>query len=84
MERDEEQRVRDDEHLKLLAIFHYVFAGGAALMGLFPLLHVALGLAMASGKLNDETTGKAPRKSSAGRSLRSRARSSSWASRSRR
>jgi len=60
MDRDEEQRIRDDEHLKLLAIFHYVFAGFAALMGLFPMLHVALGIALASGKLKDQTTGRTP------------------------
>lgn len=60
MDEHDPQRIRDDEHLKLLAIFHYVFAGLAALAGLFPLLHVALGLALASGTFKDQTTGEAP------------------------
>lgn len=34
------------EHLKLLSIFHYVFAGVLALMACIPLIHVAFGLAM--------------------------------------
>ena len=35
---------RDTEHLKLLAIFHYVVAGLAALFSFFPLLYTALGV----------------------------------------
>jgi hypothetical protein len=34
------------EHLRLLSIFHYVFAGVLAVMACIPLIHVALGLAM--------------------------------------
>jgi hypothetical protein len=34
---------RDREHLRLLAIFHYVVAGLAALFSLFPLLYSILG-----------------------------------------
>jgi hypothetical protein len=37
---------QDEEHLKLLTIFHYVVAGLAALFALFPVLHLAMGLAM--------------------------------------
>lgn len=38
------QRVKDEEHLKLLAVFHYVVAGIGALFACFPLIHVAVGL----------------------------------------
>jgi vacuolar-type H+-ATPase subunit I/STV1 len=36
----------DLQHLKLLAIFHYVVAGLTALFACFPLIHLALGLMM--------------------------------------
>lgn len=42
---------QDAEHLRLLAIFHYVMAGVTALVGSFPLLHVGLGIAMILGVL---------------------------------
>src|SRR5271165_2712107 len=35
---------RDEEHLRLLAIFHYVAAGITGLISMFPLLHLAIGL----------------------------------------
>ncbi len=34
---------QDREHLRLLAIFHYVVAGLAALFSLFPLLYITMG-----------------------------------------
>jgi hypothetical protein len=34
---------RDREHLRLLAIFHYVVAGLAALFSFFPLLYTTVG-----------------------------------------
>ena len=34
---------RDEEHLRLLAIFHYVVAGLAALFSFFPLLYTTVG-----------------------------------------
>ena len=37
---------QDDEHLTLLAVFHYLVGGLAALVALFPLLHLVLGLFM--------------------------------------
>ena len=43
---------QDLEHLKLLSIFHYVVAGATALFALFPLLHVAFGVAMVSGRMD--------------------------------
>ncbi|HEX8340592.1 MAG TPA: hypothetical protein VF624_06745 [Tepidisphaeraceae bacterium] len=38
----------DRQHLKLLAIFHYVLAGVTALFGCFPVIHVVMGVAMVS------------------------------------
>jgi len=35
--------MQDREHLQLLAIFHYVVAGLAALFSLFPLLYTTVG-----------------------------------------
>jgi len=42
---------QDQEHLKLLAIFHYVVGGMAALFACFPLLHFGIGLALSTGWL---------------------------------
>ncbi|MDE3066531.1 MAG: hypothetical protein KGJ60_03170 [Verrucomicrobiota bacterium] len=36
----------DEEHLKLLSIFHYVVAGCAAFIALFPVIYIVLGLFM--------------------------------------
>lgn len=35
---------QDEEHLKLLSIFHYVLGGMAALFALFPIIHLVFGL----------------------------------------
>jgi hypothetical protein len=35
---------QDEEHIRLLSIFHYVVAGLAGLFALFPILHLILGL----------------------------------------
>jgi hypothetical protein len=37
---------QDEEHLRLLSIFHYLVGGIAGLFALLPLIHVALGLFM--------------------------------------
>jgi hypothetical protein len=37
---------RDEEHLRLLSIFHYVVGGLAALFALFPIFHLIIGLFM--------------------------------------
>jgi hypothetical protein len=42
---------QDEEQLRLLSIFHYVVAGLAALFALFPLLHLVIGLAMVTGRV---------------------------------
>jgi hypothetical protein len=40
---------RDEEHLRLLAIFHYIVAGLTGLMSMIPLVHVAMGLFLIFG-----------------------------------
>ena len=42
---------QDEEHLKLLSIFHYVVGGLAALVSCFPVLHLTIGIAIACGVL---------------------------------
>lgn len=37
---------RDEEHLRLLSIFHYVVGGLAGLFALFPIFHLIFGLIM--------------------------------------
>jgi hypothetical protein len=37
---------QDEEHLKLLALFHYIVAGLGALFACLPLIHVAIGVTM--------------------------------------
>jgi hypothetical protein len=37
---------QDEQHLKLLSIFHYVLGGMAALFSLFPVIHLVLGVMM--------------------------------------
>jgi hypothetical protein len=36
----------DKEHLKLLSIFHYIVGAITALFSCFPLIHIAIGIAM--------------------------------------
>ena len=43
----------DDQHLDLLAIFHYIVGALTALLSCFPLLHIALGLAMIFGSFGE-------------------------------
>jgi len=42
----------DDEHLRLLSIFHYVYAGVVALGATFPVIHVAIGAAFVIGEFD--------------------------------
>jgi len=37
---------RDEEHVRLLSIFHYIVAGLAGLCALFPVIHLVIGLVM--------------------------------------
>jgi hypothetical protein len=40
---------QDTQHLQVLAIFHYVLAGLAALFSLLPVVHLVMGVMMMSG-----------------------------------
>src|SRR5947208_13993535 len=40
---------QEEQHLQLLAIFHYIVGGLAALFACFPLIHLTIGLAMVFG-----------------------------------
>lgn len=44
---------QDVAHLDLLGVFHYVVAGITALMSLFPVIHLVIGLAIVTGQLPD-------------------------------
>jgi hypothetical protein len=44
---------QDADHLKLLAIFHYVDAGMTALFACIPFIHFFMGLALATGAFPD-------------------------------
>ena len=52
----------DAEHLRLLAIFHYIVAGLAALFSFFPLLYTAMGafFIWAANHPNPKQTGEPP------------------------
>lgn len=51
--------LQDQQHLDLLGVFHYVVAGLMALFSLFPLIHLVLGVAMVTGKLEPNDPGAA-------------------------
>ncbi len=59
MEDAERQRIRDKEHLRLLVIFYYILGALTALAGLMPLIHVAIGLGMATLPGIDDPDGRA-------------------------
>lgn len=42
---------QDVDHLRLLAIFHYVVGGLIGLVSLFPVIHVVIGVGMLSGRM---------------------------------
>ena len=42
---------QDEEHLRLLSIFHYVVGGITALFACLPCIHLGLGIALVSGAL---------------------------------
>jgi hypothetical protein len=51
---------RDEEHLKLLSIFHYVVGGFAALFALFPVIHLIIGLMFILAPESFESKGEPP------------------------
>lgn len=46
-----EVSAQEIEHLRMLSIFHYIVGGITALFSLFPVIHLAIGLAMVTGRL---------------------------------
>ena len=45
---------QDKEHLRLLSIFHYIVGALTALFSCFPLIHIAIGIAILAGALEDK------------------------------
>ena len=52
--------MNDAEHLRLLAIFHFVIGGLTGLFSLFPLLHLGIGLAIVTGAIDNSGPGGPP------------------------
>jgi len=50
----------DEEHLRLLSIFHYVVAGLAGLFALVPVIHLAIGLFILLGPKQSSSGGQLP------------------------
>ena len=50
----------DEEHLRLLSMFHYIVGGITGLFSLFPIIHMALGLAIVLGKFPQSKGDSAP------------------------
>jgi hypothetical protein len=46
-----EASAQELEHLRMLSIFHYIVGGIAALFSLFPVIHLVVGLAMVTGRM---------------------------------
>jgi hypothetical protein len=46
----------DEEHLRLLSIFHYVVAGLGALLSLIPVMHILMGVGMLTGGFDGPAT----------------------------
>lgn len=42
------------EHLRMLSIFHYIVGGMTALFSLFPVIHLVIGLAMVTGRMEGD------------------------------
>ena len=51
---------QDDEHLRLLSLFHYILGGLTAIFSCFPLLHLAIGIAMVTGAFPAAQNGEGP------------------------
>lgn len=46
----------DEEHLRLLSIFHYVVAGLGAVFSLIPVMHILMGVGMLTGGFDGPAT----------------------------
>lgn len=51
---------QDEEHLRLLAIFHNVVAGLGVLFSLLPVIHLVVGVLMVTGRFDANHTGEGP------------------------
>ena len=51
---------QDTEHVRLLSIFHYVVAGILAVFSMFPILHLAMGIAMMTGTFDNAENTNSP------------------------
>jgi len=51
---------RDDEHLRLLSIFHYVLGGIVGFLACMPCIHVAVGVLMVTGTMSSGGSGPPP------------------------
>lgn len=51
---------RDEEHLKLLSIFHYVLGGVMGFFACFPFIHVAIGVLLLTGTMPSDGNGSQP------------------------
>ena len=51
---------QDEEHLKLLSIFHYIVGGIIALFSLFPIFHLIFGIVMIVSPDTFESGGEGP------------------------
>jgi hypothetical protein len=51
---------RDNEHLQMLSIFHYVLAGLTALGATIPVIHLGVGIAMITGAFGPPPAGPPP------------------------
>ncbi len=45
---------QDEEHLRLLSIFHYVVGGIAGFFACFPIIHLTIGIAILAGAMGRE------------------------------
>ena len=52
--------INDEEHLRLLSVFHYVVGGVAALFSFFPIFHLIIGLVFILAPENLGGNGEAP------------------------
>lgn len=48
----------DEQHLRLLSIFHYVVGGITALISCFPFIHLFVGIALVTGKIPSNPKGQ--------------------------
>jgi len=51
---------KDEEHLRLLSIFHYIVGGLAGLFALFPVIHLVIGLVFILAPEAVESNGETP------------------------